>query len=68
MDFDWDQNDRYLSNFGEGPLRARILCATDKTVKMERWKGSGRRVRFELPLKFFQSERCGWRKVESHRQ
>jgi hypothetical protein len=65
MRFEWDQNDRYRSNNGVGPLLARILCVTDKTVKMERWpeKGAGR-TRFELSIKFFRSPRCGWRHTE----
>jgi hypothetical protein len=65
MKFEWDQNDRYRSNDGDGPLVARILCATNKAVTMERWtpKSPRRRTRFELPLKFFTSPRCGWRRV-----
>ncbi len=66
MKFEWDQNDRYVSNNGSGPLLARILCATSKTVTMERWRVDGKKVhRFELPLKFFLSDRCGWKRVET---
>jgi hypothetical protein len=66
MRFEWDQNDRYLSNDGKGPLTARILCVTQDTVKLERWNKSRIRghVRFELPLKFFVSPRCGWKRIE----
>lgn len=63
MRFEWDQNDRYISNHGTGPMIARILCATDKTVTMERWLRAhpeGRRTRFELPIKFLRSPSCGW--------
>ena len=65
MKFEWDQNDRYASNEGKGPMVARILCATDKTVTIERWRVNGKQVRrFELPLKFFLSDRCGWKLIE----
>lgn len=43
---------------------ARILCATNKTVKMERWHKkhgeTGRKVRFELSIAYLLSPRCGW--------
>lgn len=65
MTFEWDNEDRWRSNFGAGPLIARVLCATNKVVKLERWNERGSRItRFELPLEFFLSERCGWRLVE----
>lgn len=68
MNLDWSQEDRFLSNYGKGPLTARILCATDKTVRMERWRGKGRyrsTVQFELPLKFFLSPACGWVRADN---
>lgn len=64
MQFEWTHKDRYRSNDGKGPLVARILCATDTTVKLERWnekRPDSRRTTFELPLKFFCSRLCGWR-------
>lgn len=63
MSFEWNQEDRYISNHGAGPMVARILCATDKTVTMERWmkmRPEGRRTRFELPTGFLRSPSCGW--------
>lgn len=63
MDFEWSREDRYRSNGGRGPLTARILCATNKTVTMERWADGAKHVtRFELPIKFLSSPTCGWRK------
>lgn len=60
--FEWSHEDQYRSNDGRGPLTARILCVSFDKVTMERFgpKG-GRRTRFELPLKFFLSPRCGWK-------
>ena len=64
MQLDWSQEDRYRSNDGIGPLTARILCASNTEVKMERWNRNWRKaVRFVLPLKFFLSPRCGWKLV-----
>lgn len=63
MKFEWDQDDRYVSNHGTGPMVARILCATDKTVTMERWlkaNPDGRRTKFDLPVSFLRSPSCGW--------
>ena len=63
--FEWNHEDVYLSNNGRGPLKARILCATDKTVTIEWWKKPGRknqkRTRCKMPLTFFNSPRCGWK-------
>ncbi len=68
MRFDWGNEDRWRSNYGKGPLIARVLCATDKTVKLERWHEHGsRRIRFDLPLKFFLSKKCGWHLAEQDR-
>lgn len=61
-DFAWDQDDRYLSNDGDGPLVARILSTTDRTVRLERWCGDGPRIQFDLKISFFLSDRCGWRR------
>jgi hypothetical protein len=66
MQFEWTHEDRYRSNDGKGPMVARILCATATTVKLEQWnekRPDGRRTRFELPLKFFCSRKCGWAPV-----
>jgi hypothetical protein len=61
MRFEWAKEDRFRSNYGSGPLVARILSATDKDLRMERWPQSGgRKTRFTLSLKFFLSPRCGW--------
>jgi len=65
-DFRWDHNDRYLSNDGKGPMMARILCATDKIVKLERWNMKSKNPRKKsgtLSIKFFTSDRCGWKKT-----
>ena len=61
MKFEWDRDDIYISNNGKGPMKARIVCATDKEVTMERWRqGNGRRTRFILPIWFLKSPKCGW--------
>lgn len=66
MKLDWDQNDIYRSNRGAGPLHARILCATDETVKMERWEDRpDRTTRFELSIKYLLSPGCGWKKISA---
>lgn len=63
---EWDRNDIYISNNGSGPLRARILCATPKTVTMERWHKNGLvRTRFTLPASYLLSPNCGWVKQQS---
>lgn len=63
-DFSWKNTDRYLSNNGCGPYEARILCVIDDVATMERWLiKSGEKkhaTRFELPVKFLQSDTCGW--------
>ena len=65
MRLEWNQQDRFRSNDGVGPLTARILCATDREVTMERWHGNWRKAkRFVLSLKFFMSPACGWNLVE----
>lgn len=62
--FEWDRLDVYRSNEGAGPLKARILCVGDGYVHMERWKRSQESaVRFSLPIKFFLSDRCGWKRA-----
>lgn len=59
---EWDSTDIYYSNNGAGPLMARILYATNDTVHMERWHLTGQaRRRFELPISYFLSPRCGWK-------
>lgn len=64
MNFEWDQTDRYRSNDGAGPLTARILCVTNDEVLIERWHHRASKAkRFRLPLRFFLSPRCGWRKA-----
>jgi hypothetical protein len=64
---DWGLSDRWISNNGRGPYRARILCWTDAGIKMERWLAKtgetrARRERFTLTERFFLSESCGWKK------
>lgn len=69
MQFEWSHEDRYLSNNGRGPMMARVLCATDKIVKLEKWNTKSknpRRESFPLSLKFFTSPRCGWKKAAPH--
>ncbi len=58
----WSPDDVYRSNNGHGPLRACILSVSNGLATMERWpiKG-GRRTRFELPVKYLKSPRCGWK-------
>jgi hypothetical protein len=68
MQFEWSHEDRYMSNDGRGPLMARILCATEKIVTLERWNAKNKRPKhltFPLSLKFFTSQRCGWKKVSA---
>lgn len=68
MEFEWDQNDRYRSNGGKGPLTARILCVARGVAQMERWRGAegeGRSQRFQLPVSYLKSPRCGWRKSDT---
>lgn len=62
-EFEWDQHDVYVSNDGNGPLRARILCVSEGVVKMERWHPNtpDRRDRFELSLDYLTSPKCGWK-------
>jgi hypothetical protein len=58
-EFDWSQHDRYIDSGGK--LIARILCVADGKVWMERWpKGGTKCTRFDLPIEFFRSPRCGW--------
>lgn len=56
----------WRSNNGAGPLTARVLCVSDGVVILERWKGKRKGNqnlrRFELPLKFFLSDKCGWKR------
>jgi len=66
MKFEWSQEDRYLSNDGRGPIMARILCVDGKIVTLEKWNSKSKKPRkeaFPLSLKFFTSDRCGWKKV-----
>lgn len=65
--FEWSHEDRWMSNNGKGPMMARVLSATDKIVHLERWNSKNKRPRpkqFPLSLRFFTSERCGWKRVE----
>lgn len=59
-----DTNIIYRSNDGRGPDNARIIRIADDKVVMERWGKFGRkkkgRRQFELPIKFFLSDSCGW--------
>lgn len=62
---DWGTEDVYRSNYGAGPLLARILSVMDSVVTMERWhRRGGARTRFTLSVSYFQSPRCGWRLAE----
>lgn len=55
--------DRLISNWGRGPLTARILSVTTKTTHLERTNNAGnkRLVRFTLPTWFLRSPACGWK-------
>lgn len=57
---DWGREDRYVSDYGNGPLIARILCVAKDEVVMERKTPRGRWKRFTLPYEFAKSEACGW--------
>ena len=62
----WKPEDRFKSNYGKGPLVARILSETPKFLEMELWNGTSkkpRRRQFKLSAKFLASPNCGWRKV-----
>lgn len=64
--FEWSHEDRFRSNGGKGPLISRILCATDKYLKMELWNERSKnpqRRQFKLSAKFLSSPSCGWRKI-----
>ena len=68
LEFDWGGSERFRSNNGLGPLRARILCIADGVVTMERWAGDKQErakkfVRFDLPLSYLKSKSCGWRRM-----
>jgi hypothetical protein len=60
---DWDSRDTWLSNYGAGPIKARILCVVDGTVTMIRSTRPGGPLthRFQIPESYMQSPRCGWR-------
>jgi hypothetical protein len=61
--FEWDLSDRFRSNHGAGPYSARILSVANGVATMERWRNSPEKtVRFELPLDYLLSERCGWKR------
>lgn len=64
--FDWGTEDRYRSNYGKGPIMARILAVANGEAKMERWherRPNGRRERFVLRVSYLTSPRCGWRRT-----
>jgi hypothetical protein len=62
----WDTSDRFRSNYGEGPLTARILCWGNGFVKMRRWRNSEQHgTTFTLSEDFFLSPRCGWVTIQS---
>lgn len=65
---EWSKEDVYLSNNGTGPLIARILCIANGVATMERRNKRGKRwQRFELPVKYLTSKKCGWVISPSHR-
>ncbi len=53
------------SNYGHGPLAARVLSVGAMLVYLERWDTRGnrktRRTKFFLTRKFFGSGGCGWK-------
>lgn len=56
----------YLSNYGKGPMIARLISVKDGVVTMERKPsllGRSRWIRFTLSEKFLHSRSCGWRKT-----
>ena len=58
---EWNREDIYLSNSGCGPLIARILCIANGVATMERRPKKGKLwQRFQLPVKYLKSPRCGW--------
>jgi hypothetical protein len=63
---DWKAEDRFKSNYGKGPLVARILSETPKFLEMELWNVASkkpRRRKFRLSARFLASRYCGWKKV-----
>ena len=62
--FDWDQSDRFISNYGDGPLMARILSVENGVAKMERWHKAdpAGTTTFLLPIKDLFRDTCGWKK------
>lgn len=58
--FEWDPHDIYMSNHGNGPLRARILCVCRGVVTMERWNvhKPQSRTQFNLSIKYL--KHSGW--------
>lgn len=62
-DFEWDQNEIWLSNEGRGPDKARILAVARGVAFMESWsREGGRKHLFEIPVRFLFSGECGWRR------
>lgn len=62
MTFDWETEDRYISNGGKGPLTARILFVVNGVATMERTqrRGGPFKVRFSLSVRYLSSPCCGW--------
>lgn len=67
VELDWGPEDRFRSNGGRGPLRARILCVCDGIARAEYWderKPNGRRTRFEVSERvFIQPKPHGWTRI-----
>lgn len=54
----------YCSDYGSGPMRAKIVASINGRLRMYRWmkkSGDARRVYFTLPAAFLSSQSCGWR-------
>ncbi len=61
----------FISNYGRGPLRARIVALDDLSVTLERWNEDStanppQRTCFALPLSTFHSSVCGWVHSKPH--
>lgn len=61
---EYDIGDKFISNYGEGPLEATITRIQDGVAYMDSQTLHGKReTEISLPVKFLGRRSCGWKRI-----
>lgn len=66
---EWTRDDRWISNYGDGPLVAEILYVANGIAEMRRWNKDRKKAtlytNFKLSFNALVNNETGWRKDAS---